>query len=435
MILAACYIRFYNIMLDNCKITGEEILNLASDEIVIDHIPDYLSGAYDKEEYEKTARKLNTYIEYFKDIRFLYAYRINSGSTTATVIFDADSPGEENGDEPGADYELESGIIEHITALYNGEAIEPMLGDTEWGYLMTCSKPLIDSNGVCQGYLFADFNLTNVRSANIRFTATLFVLIFIIMLLILYFAMKAVSVRITGPIEKIFLCLKSFSFETDADRRNNLKELEALDIHTNQEIQSLYDTLVKTIQASNKYLHDLKVTSKKLENVEGKVYADALTGLGNKHAYEKRLTEYQKRIDKGTCADFAVIVMDINDLKYINDTFGHEAGDKYIKGCCKVVADVFGPENIYRIGGDEFVIFIDNEKYASRYIDLNRVREIFASCTGNRSVKEYKRFSAALGIANYASGSSENLLEVVKEADSRMYENKQRYKSEHGSYR
>ena len=300
---------------------------------------------------------------------------------------------------------------------------------------MTCSKPLIDSNGICQGYLFVDFNMTEVQHSNIKFIRNLAALVFCVMIVILYLAMKTMATRITVPVEKMYLCLKNFKFETEEDRQSNIERLKALGIHTNPEIQSLYETLVKTMESSNKLRHDFEVTSEKLESVEEKVYVDALTGLGNTYAYEKKMKEFQDRIEKGDCPDFAVVVADVNDLKYVNDTFGHKKGDEYIKGCCHVIAEEFGAENVYRIGGDEFVIFLENERYATRYISLGKTEERFAACKEDQNLEGYEQYSASLGIANYIAKSGKSLIEVVKEADKQMYERKQIFKAKYGSYR
>lgn len=435
VVLFACYLRFYQIMIDNYTNMGEEILNLASSHIEIDHIPDYLSGEYDEEEYARTAENLDQYTYYFKELYYLYAFKIYDDSTNATVIFDAYTVANGEGETLGSSYEMEDELIEQMDAIRKGEDIKPLTGKTEWGFLITCSKPLIDSKGVCQGYLFVDFNLTDVRRSNIGFIGNLFVLIFCLMLVILFLAMKAVADRITVPIEKMYLCLKNFKYKTEEDRQKNIENLKSLDIHTNPEIQSLYETLTKTIESSYKFEREFEITSEKLESVKGKVYVDALTGLGNKYAYEQKLKEYQEKTDKGENSNMAVVIADVNNLKYVNDTFGHERGDLYIKGCCKVLADVFGEENICRIGGDEFVIFIENENFTSRYINLDKAEEKFTACYENKSIADYERYSASLGIANYMVGSNDNLIEVIKEADKKMYEKKQAFKAKYGSYR
>ncbi|MBQ4464292.1 MAG: diguanylate cyclase, partial [Eubacterium sp.] len=83
---------------------------------------------------------------------------------------------------------------------------------------------------------------------------------------------------------------------------------------------------------------------------------DELTGTKNKTAYAELEQTIQDRIDADNeCALFAIAVCDINDLKLINDTIGHKAGDDYIRSASKLLCDTFVHSPVFRIGGDEFV--------------------------------------------------------------------------------
>ena len=66
-------------------------------------------------------------------------------------------------------------------------------------------------------------------------------------------------------------------------------------------------------------------------------YRDALTHVKNKSAYEEKHTQLNKDIVNGT-AEFGIVMADINSLKEINDKYGHERGDEYIKGACKIIS-------------------------------------------------------------------------------------------------
>ena len=81
-------------------------------------------------------------------------------------------------------------------------------------------------------------------------------------------------------------------------------------------------------------------------------YNDLMTGVGNRRAFE-RFEEYD--LDKAST--YGYIMCDINGLKKINDNLGHEAGDALIKGVCDSLVNVFGRDHVYRMGGDEFVVF------------------------------------------------------------------------------
>ena len=83
---------------------------------------------------------------------------------------------------------------------------------------------------------------------------------------------------------------------------------------------------------------------------------DMLTEVFNRNAYEDRLKnlEQQEFELQSTC----VVMFDINNMKAINDCYGHECGDQALKACCRCILAAFGDEgSCYRIGGDEFVCF------------------------------------------------------------------------------
>ena len=96
-----------------------------------------------------------------------------------------------------------------------------------------------------------------------------------------------------------------------------------------------------------------------------------LTGLLNRRAFEHTV---KKRLSE-TPPDFgAMIMLDLDNLKYINDTYGHDWGDHYIKAAARVLDIVFRGKGFYsRISGDEFLVFVD------RFPDADRLQELFDS--------------------------------------------------------
>ncbi len=433
VVLTACYGRFYKNMVNTYENLGSEILQAESQNIIIDHIPQYLSGNYDKEEYNSTIQKLNEYIKQYQSIYSLYAYKISDDKPTATVIFDCDT-NLETGDALGTKHELESRIAKRITKFRNFEKVKPIIGFNEIGYFMTCSMPLIDSSGNCQGYLFIDFDLTEVRRSNLQFLSKLSVIVFFLMLIILYMGMKTVAVRITEPIEKMYLCLSSFKYNSDADRQENIRKLEALKIHTNREIQSLYEALLTTNLHSYIFMQEYRLASEQLDVASEMAYVDHLTGAGNKNAYENALDEYQKRLDGKESLKLAIMMADINNLKYVNDTFGHEKGDEYIKGCYKILSDNCRESRIYRIGGDEFVVLMvgnDYRRHQQIYIDIVTSYDNYFTDT---SKDPWNRYSASIGVTELFSY-DKKIVDAFKRADSAMYRAKSEFKEKNGRYR
>lgn len=104
-------------------------------------------------------------------------------------------------------------------------------------------------------------------------------------------------------------------------------------------------------------------------------YTDPLTGAKNAHAYVEAEQDIDKRIEEKTLTEFSVIVFDLNDLKVINDTEGHNKGDEYIREAYELISDTFENSTVYRIGGDEFVTILEGEDYLNREELFNMFEE------------------------------------------------------------
>lgn len=100
-------------------------------------------------------------------------------------------------------------------------------------------------------------------------------------------------------------------------------------------------------------------------------YTDSLTGVKNKRAFTEAQESIQIDITAGTLSEFGIVVFDLNGLKMVNDTKGHDAGDVFIKDSCHIICESFKHSPVYRIGGDEFVAFLKGEDYANREKLLN----------------------------------------------------------------
>ena len=151
-------------------------------------------------------------------------------------------------------------------------------------------------------------------------------------------------------------------------------------------------------------------------------YTDSLTGVKSKHAYVEMEENIDKDIAQGKDLKFAVAVFDLNDLKFINDRLGHDAGDQYIIDSSKLILQFFPNSKLFRFGGDEFALLINGEDYENRHAILNAFnKEIDNSFeTGNPIV--------ATGISDYRPGKDNTYRAVFNRADERMYIRKKQLK-------
>ncbi len=150
---------------------------------------------------------------------------------------------------------------------------------------------------------------------------------------------------------------------------------------------------------------------------------DLLTGTRNRTAYLEYEKELQAKLDDKTCEPFGIIVCDLNDLKLINDTQGHKAGDEYIRNSCRFICRVFSHSPVFRTGGDEFVIFLMDQDYIDR-------ENLFL--TFRKQIEENARTGEgaiiAMGMSEYKPDDDKMVEEVFNRADGRMYEDKNHLK-------
>jgi len=152
---------------------------------------------------------------------------------------------------------------------------------------------------------------------------------------------------------------------------------------------------------------------------------DPLTGVGSAAAFKAKCELMDSEIKAKDKIRFAIIECDVNDLKVINDSFGHDMGDEYLKNCSKVFCNIFNHSPVYRIGGDEFVIILFGEQYDARSELFEKLK-----ASENRKPNSPKEsISFATGMADYSAQIDECVKDVLKRADTFMYIDKTKMKN------
>lgn len=195
----------------------------------------------------------------------------------------------------------------------------------------------------------------------------------------------------------------------------------------------MYDFQGRLDRSFFTYIRNLQLNTlnKKLADL---MEQDALTHVKNRTAYDKYLNSFKEKLDSGEIKEYAVAYFDINNLKVINDEYGHEAGDAYIKNSCKLICDTYKHSPVFRIGGDEFLSFIVNEDYDNREELLEGMKKEMAKREKNPAkYSPTSRVSIATGIAVYDRKRDKDIMSVVNHADVLMYEEK--FKMKKGNVR
>ena len=232
-----------------------------------------------------------------------------------------------------------------------------------------------------------------------------------VLLIVTFFTM-----RFAGHLTKPLLDLTEAAKEVNKGNFNF-----TLDYNENDEIGTLANTFRQLVQHVKDHISDLNK----------KVYVDALTSVRNKGAFTAYIQNLQNRLDSSEePVEFAVGVFDCDNLKLINDQYGHDKGDIYLKTASRLICRVFQHSPVFRIGGDEFAVVLQNEDYKNRDELVSRFLETSKELRTNAE-NDWEQVNVTLGLAVYDPQTDGNVDDVARRADQLMYENKRIRKANH----
>lgn len=294
----------------------------------------------------------------------------------------------------------------------------PYITNTEpYGWLVTAGTPVYDAQGNVICYAMVDITMQAVRSQQARYVLIHSTVLAILTLLVCLGAILAVNHSVIHPINLLSNSAAHYNAgETDTSALYNLP------IRSNDEIQSLYESIKKMTDDIHGYIDNLMSTQQELtktrivaDEMNELALKDALTGVGSKLAYDQQVEKLTEEIARGI-ARFGIVVVDMNDLKRMNDNYGHEQGNLAIKKTCSLICDVFTHSPVYRFGGDEFIVVIKGRDYDN--IE-ERIQE-FNKLSSAQQGQPWEKVDAAIGYALYAG--DDTVLDVFRRADHLMYE-------------
>ncbi len=172
-----------------------------------------------------------------------------------------------------------------------------------------------------------------------------------------------------------------------------------------------------------------------ISDLNSKAYRDAMTGVKNSGAYEamvRQLDEEVKAIEKiGGVPQLAMVMLDCNDLKLINDRYGHEKGDIYLKTACSLICEIYPHSPVFRVGGDEFMVVLQGMPFREREALAERFRQRAAEINAANE-NPWDRIQIAVGMAAFEPGRDHCAEDLARRADKTMYTDKRRMKSAQG---
>lgn len=232
--------------------------------------------------------------------------------------------------------------------------------------------------------------------------------------LVIFAVIMALIVRhLTKPLKQL----------SEASARLAAGDYDAeLDYEADNEVGQLTKSFQEMRDRMRLYIRDLN----------SKAYTDALTRVKNKAAFEiysSRMAQTIQAAKEDEMPEFGIVMFDCNELKAINDAYGHERGNEYLITACRLICGVFSHSPVFRMGGDEFVVLLTGQDYENRTV-LMQDFDLATEKHNKRVENPWERISLAKGIAAFIPGSDRTVQQVLERADKRMYEEKRRFKGE-----
>ena len=198
--------------------------------------------------------------------------------------------------------------------------------------------------------------------------------------------------------------IKEVSFAAVTSKNNHITVLGVVNPKRSKSVRILLEDIV--------VCYSIAIYNKKhLNKTEIVATTDSLTGVLNRVVYKKDLLVF----DEEKSHNFSCIYIDVNELHLRNNKFGHAAGDEMLLYIANTLKEVFYGHHIYRMGGDEFLVFVEN-------VEQNTVKKNIEMLIEQLKPMDYH---VAIGMS-YRS-QNVNTEEMVREAEVRMYEAKAQY--------
>ena len=324
-------------------------------------------------------------------------------------------------------YEMNEKVIEHPET-----GFPPYVTDTEeYGHLMTAGAPLI-YDGKIIGYAAADVTFEQVVNERANAVLRFFAYMVASLALFCIVALLAVNFGFVRPVKKLTNAALDYNIRADGKgEENNFSKLK---IRTGDEIEYLLGAMKKLESELNDKITKLSETNEEL--TESRQVAasmtrlankDSLTGVRNKTAYNAKIVKLDDGLKKGD-TKFGIAMIDLNDLKLHNDFYGHDCGDAAIIKLCGIICATFAHSPVYRVGGDEFTVILQNYDYENIEKLVEEFNVKIEAINRDEYIPNKEKITAAIGYALYDADCDLSATDVFKRADSAMYEHKRKMK-------
>lgn len=302
-----------------------------------------------------------------------------------------------------------------------------------YGELVTAGAAIKDSNNNVVGYAVVDISMSTILKAQTNNIISLLIFLSLTVLGISIIGIIGVHFSLVRPIRRITKTAKAYDINKPEETHKKFSQLE---VRTHDELADLADSMRTMENDVYTKIHEITDVNVKLSHSErmanemkALASTDALTGVRNKIAYDQVVEDLNKKIKEHKAPRFAIVMVDLNYLKLINDDFGHNKGDFALVKLVGILKEIFIHSPIFRVGGDEFIILLKNKEYERIDELVNAFNKRIDGLASNQYLLPAEKVSAAIGYSKYNNFKDKSVDDVFKRADEAMYERKHYMKS------
>ena len=241
---------------------------LASKVIDGNDVEEYLTRGEKAKGYAKTKDLLSDILFSSPQLAYLYVYKMTEDGFV--VVFDIDTEDEEAG-EIGSLIPYDDGFTPFIPQLLNGEEVEPIITNDEYGYLLTAAAPVYDSDGKCVCYAIADVDVENIIADRNSFLVEIISVYLSFFILLCAFVMWLVDFHVIYPIKTITDTVDGFTLAGASQDKldEDVKIIRSIDVHTGDELEKLYQSvcsMTKNQSEQMRSIHRLSDSTLKMQD-------------------------------------------------------------------------------------------------------------------------------------------------------------------------
>lgn len=297
-----------------------------------------------------------------------------------------------------------------------------------WGHDYTGVLPLVDKDGRFFAELCVDVLVDEIHRVIIHNITRNVLLTLCVCLISTLAFLSWISKTVVQPIRILEEGTTRFARQSHEQKSIESLVMEMPNIHTDNEVRALAQAIVKMSKDIKRYVINIIQAENQAKELSELANRDALTGIRNKLAYDKEVKKIEWEIGSGNL-DYGVAVIDLNFLKRINDTFGHDKGNIAIKKLCALVCTIFDHSPVFRIGGDEFVVIIKGQDFAVVDQLIAKFDKTIAQISEDQTLDYWERISAALGFSRFNPQTDNCFESMFRRADQEMYKRKKAMKA------